>query len=236
MEFLCSWRGAPTHRVSRRLTRSPLRWRLPTGGSPRRGRARRGGKGTERGFLGGVFGRRQTASTGSHPSEVPRGEREGHLPIDHIARDTFVISSESVRSGSGRSIVILLGQGKRFSDSIRLGRVEPRVENPVVAAWNGSQVHFSWLFLAINSSAAPASLLQRVSYTPLYEDQPLFFFFVAPPTRVFFSSRPPPKMRTSTTRSGSVPWLSLLSQKSEKRSFRPSRAPVWIARGATRPP
>ena len=78
-------------------------------------------------------------------SEVPRGEREGHLPIDHIARDTFVISSESVRSGSGRSIVILLGQGKRFGDSIRLGRVEPRVENPVVAAWNGSQVHFSWL-------------------------------------------------------------------------------------------
>ena len=145
MEFLCSWRGAPTHRVSRRLTRSPLAWRLPTGGSPRRGRARGGGKGTERGFLGGVFGRRQTASTGSHPSEVPRGEREGHLPIDHIARDTFVISSESVRSGSGRSIVILLGQGKRFGDSIRLGRVEPRVENPVVAAWNGSQVHFSWL-------------------------------------------------------------------------------------------
>ena len=99
-----------------------------------------------------------TASTGSHPSEVPRGEREGHLPIDHIARDTFVISSESVRSGSGRSIVILLGQGKRFSDSIRLGRVEPRVENPVVAAWNGSQVHFSWPLSAINSSAAFPSL------------------------------------------------------------------------------
>ena len=157
MEFLCSWKGAPTHRVSRRLTRSPLAWRLPTGGSPRRGRARGGGKGTERGFLGGVFGRRQTASTGSHPSEVPRGEREGHLPIDHIALD-FVISSESVRSGSGRSIVILLGQGKRFGDSIRLGRVEPRVENPVVAAWNGSQVHFSWRLSAINSSAAFPSL------------------------------------------------------------------------------
>ena len=48
--------------------------------------------------------------------------REGrHLPIDHIALD-FVISSESVRSGSGRRIVILLGQGKRFGDSIRLGR------------------------------------------------------------------------------------------------------------------
>ena len=115
------------------------RWVPATGPrAPRR-------KGDRAWFPGRGAWQTTTASTGSHPSEVPRGEREGHLPIDHIARDTFVISSESVRSGSGRSIVILLGQGKRFGDSIRLGRVEPRVENPVVAAWNGSQVHFSWL-------------------------------------------------------------------------------------------
>ena len=158
MEFLCSWKGAPTHRVSRRLTRSPLGWRLPTGGSPRPRAPRRKG---DRAWCTTFLERGEWQTTNCvdwiASSEVTRGEREGHLPIDHIALD-FVISSESVRSGSGRSIVILLGQGKRFGDSIRLGRVEPRVENPVVAAWNGSQVHFSWLLSAINSSAAFPSL------------------------------------------------------------------------------
>ena len=104
---------------------------------PATGRERGGGKGTERGFLGGVLGRRQLRRLDRIPPKCREERGKGTSPpdvIDHIARDTFVISSESVRSGSGRSIVILLGQGKRFGDSIRLGRVEPRVENPVVAA------------------------------------------------------------------------------------------------------
>ena len=120
--------GAPTHRVSRRLTRSPLGWRLPTGGSPRPRAPRRKG---DRAWCTTFLERGEWQTTNCvdwiASSEVTRGEREGHLPIDHIALD-FVISSESVRSGSGRSIVILLGQGKRFGDSIRLGRVEPRVK------------------------------------------------------------------------------------------------------------